>query len=586
MHKIAIIALNLTLCTLLFGQELTVADVLILQNPDRAYMEEMLPAERLKKVLRVIDYFSGDAAGDSIDQRAVLTVLDTLKKGKYYLEDEVSTADDFYKHLLSSAKPKDAKNLVSTPKNQREELAAGTAAPLSPGTIAADILEEIIEEEVIDLAVHYLEAELQKFAEVDSLFEALFPKVSQLLARYSSTRASSVFLHHLHKNMQSDLDELGSGFLEVLHRKGKLNREQFELGLFIRNRLRHFNFDGSWLNIAYHARPTPALSFAFMLNRNLGLPAGSLPGPGLLGWLETNGIPDFYRRWMQLGAEQKALYDNSAMVDRYFEGWEFFENFLLNVSNTGRPDLYRDDYIQAFLAWGRGDLTPAELGELEEVLQIISDFEIDFRQKKLDLSGIVFDMAALLGLQEYPTLMMIAHLAMQPEEQEFKRSLASVYIPHSNYQSLRKEKTTLLVMAYLGAGVGYESILSKDNNPGAGLHLSTALLAGPGVIFGTGGWSHTLFLQMLDIGAPFSMIISDLGGGSRNSFNEKIQLESMVSPGISYLLGIKNIPVSVGLGMSIQADGRQLGDGYENTHRINLGIYMDIPVFTVKQFDN
>ncbi len=589
MLKITITAVILTMCTLISAQDLSIEEILILQHPDWSALEVGVSDQTYRNTQQVHRFlFLGTRPDSALDRKGVRSVLDTLQEGNYYLVDVVDRELDIWDQLSAENGDFNQKLQDVIASIKQEGVSRGTSLPKATensaaglGGMAVELLDKVIEEEAIDLAVHYLEKELHRFKSVDTLFDDLFPSVSGLLENYNSNQASSLFLHHLHRGLRSDLESFGFNVLTALHDVGEINRAQYDLSVVIQNRLQYFDRPASWLNISYHGNSADVWEHAFMVNKAAGFTEGVLPSSGALDWLEEKEIADAFMRWKSLEGDGV---DRPEYVSNYFEGWAHLESFLLGVYQTGQPEISRNDFVRALISWGKGGLTPSEALEVASLLELIADFEVNFKLKGDNAATVLVDMAALLGMDDHPVLLMLLHLAVQAEPESFNRTLTSLYIPHTNYQALRKKRGTLLLMAYLGAAVGYESILSAENNPGAGLHLSTGLLAGPGFILGNKGWSHGFFLQVIDVGAPFSLLVNDLGAEGKGSFNEQIQLESMVSPGLGYFLGIKNIPASIGLSMSFQADGRQLGEAYENTHRINLGLYMDFPVFTIKQF--
>lgn len=102
--------------------------------------------------------------------------------------------------------------------------------------------------------------------------------------------------------------------------------------------------------------------------------------------------------------------------------------------------------------------------------------------------------------------------------------------------------------------------------------------------FGTGKLSHTFLLQILDLGAPFSFLINEVDEVEHGKFPDKINLEAMVTPGAGYFLGLKNTPISIGLNAALVNNARQTNGVDTDVLRINVGLYLDFPLLTIKQY--
>lgn len=201
------------------------------------------------------------------------------------------------------------------------------------------------------------------------------------------------------------------------------------------------------------------------------------------------------------------------------------------------------------------------------------------------------------GLIKYLTL--AADVVAADSVKEIKSILDGAILPVGTFRVKRYSTRSVFINAYVGAGAGAEWLDAGGINEKWGYHFSPFALLGVDFSWGsqkpstelsfqTKGNSSGFFVSVLDLGA----VVSYRFQGERTdslqiSTLPPIRWEQILSPGIFYVRGFKNSPISWGLGAQLSpqlrditnAEGETLTSA--NAFRFSSFIAVDLPLFTV-----
>lgn len=189
----------------------------------------------------------------------------------------------------------------------------------------------------------------------------------------------------------------------------------------------------------------------------------------------------------------------------------------------------------------------------------------------------------------------IAGVAEAENSNEVYEAINKVAMPTGSARVKRLSKTNVALNAYCGLFAGIEKIYGvKEQEKG----INTYGLAAPvGISFSKGnsvlpfpfhtliktkGWSSTILLSIIDIGAIASYRFND-------DIAEQvptIQLKDIFSPGLFYSIGIAKTPISINLGAQVGPNLREVtateNDYSKNTYiRYSAAICIDIPIINL-----
>ena len=160
-------------------------------------------------------------------------------------------------------------------------------------------------------------------------------------------------------------------------------------------------------------------------------------------------------------------------------------------------------------------------------------------------------------------------------------------LPVGSYQLKRVSAFSLNINAYPGLYVGLESgddkTLATAGVTGVTAPIGLALNWGHRAGFGTPaeGYSFSLFVPVIDVGAAFSYRWSNAGGG----FPEELKWRQVLSPGLYLATGLKRVPISLMAGMQYTPALRKINGGFAdfqaNAFRFGLNAAVNIPVFNL-----
>jgi len=158
-------------------------------------------------------------------------------------------------------------------------------------------------------------------------------------------------------------------------------------------------------------------------------------------------------------------------------------------------------------------------------------------------------------------------------------------MPVNSYLVKRNSKRSIDINAYPGFYGGYEN--ESFTVKGGSAVFGITAPVGFSFSMGCKEKSHSLFLSVIDIGAPLSYrLMNDTAQG----LPENIKWPQVFSPGLHYVCGFKNSPVSLMLGAQytpllrrIENDKNVLND--INTWRFGLTLTIDLPLFNLKRIN-
>ena len=156
-------------------------------------------------------------------------------------------------------------------------------------------------------------------------------------------------------------------------------------------------------------------------------------------------------------------------------------------------------------------------------------------------------------------------------------------MPVGSYQVKRKSSFSIDLNAYPGLYIGWEGNVNfepKSLNMKSIVNGVTAPI-GFSLSCGYTDNSFSLFLSIIDIGAPFSY---RWGNNSTQGLPENIKWEQIFSPGVHFVWGIKDAPVSIMAGIQYTPLLRQIKTDKNilneiNTIRCGITFAVDIPIF-------
>lgn len=167
---------------------------------------------------------------------------------------------------------------------------------------------------------------------------------------------------------------------------------------------------------------------------------------------------------------------------------------------------------------------------------------------------------------------------------DVKKIIENYAMPVASYRIKRLHKSSWDVNAFPGIYLGYEFSESNSLNYGitAPIGISYSRKNKYSEDFNTNSSSSSLFLSVIDIGAPFSYRFTH---DEAEGLPEDIKWEQVFSPGLFYILGIKNTPLAVSAGVQFTPLLRKIDTNNildtKNVVRASISILVDIPLFNL-----
>lgn len=155
-------------------------------------------------------------------------------------------------------------------------------------------------------------------------------------------------------------------------------------------------------------------------------------------------------------------------------------------------------------------------------------------------------------------------------------------MPVTSYRVKRYYKSSVELSAYPGINFGYEFSNSKSPIFGISAPIGFSFSWRSKKTDDIYAPSHTLFVSAIDIGAPVSYRLLD---DAANGLPENIKWEQVFSPGLYYLYGFKNTPLSLSFGIQYTPLLRKIEAESivknENVFKAGISLVVDLPLFSL-----
>lgn len=193
--------------------------------------------------------------------------------------------------------------------------------------------------------------------------------------------------------------------------------------------------------------------------------------------------------------------------------------------------------------------------------------------------------STLANLARYGSFM--SAVATAKNSDEVAQSIEAAALPVGSARVKRHSKFNVAINAYTGLFAGHEWIQGVSNKTAFNTFGLTAPIGVAASWGSSKGWSKSIFLSLVDIGAMAAFRFAD------NSTAEvpTIQLKHIVSPGAFFSLGFPKTPLSLNLGGQMGPNLRKvdhLDGGLPSADisnkiywRLSASICVDIPLFNL-----
>jgi hypothetical protein len=183
----------------------------------------------------------------------------------------------------------------------------------------------------------------------------------------------------------------------------------------------------------------------------------------------------------------------------------------------------------------------------------------------------------------------MATIVQAKTSDDVANAIEAAALPSGSSRVKRETSFNVALNAYVGVYGGYEQIQGYDtsgftlNTYGVTAPVGISISRGHSVFFiGTGksGWSTSVFISVIDIGAVASFRFKD----DSTSQVPTIHLQDIISPGLFLSIGIPKCPVSVNFGVQMGPNLRKVSstaNDYSNHvyFRYSMSLVVDIPIF-------
>lgn len=176
----------------------------------------------------------------------------------------------------------------------------------------------------------------------------------------------------------------------------------------------------------------------------------------------------------------------------------------------------------------------------------------------------------------------IASVAQAKTSDEVRDAINMVAMPSGSARVKRLSSFNVAINAYCGLFTGFEKIRNVDKDFKINSYGLTAPI-GVTISMGTKkGWSHSILISVVDIGAVASFRFTN----DTTAQVPTIQLKNILSPGLFYSLGIRRSPLSVNIGAQVGPNLRKVtsttNDYSNNTYmRYSISFCVDLPLFNL-----
>jgi hypothetical protein len=183
--------------------------------------------------------------------------------------------------------------------------------------------------------------------------------------------------------------------------------------------------------------------------------------------------------------------------------------------------------------------------------------------------------AALMA--KYGALM--SNMVNAKSSEDVANAIEDAALPTGSARVKRETISNVALNAYCGLFTGHEKITGVKDDQAFNSYGVTAPIGVSASLGTKSGFSHSLFLSLIDLGTVAAFRFTD----NTTAQVPSIQLKDIFSPGIFYSLGIPKSPLSVNLGVQVGPNLRKVtkdnNDYSGKTYvRYSLSFCVDIPV--------
>ncbi|WP_124978868.1 hypothetical protein [Nonlabens xiamenensis] len=172
--------------------------------------------------------------------------------------------------------------------------------------------------------------------------------------------------------------------------------------------------------------------------------------------------------------------------------------------------------------------------------------------------------------------------ASEGDVDQMEAVLQRYALPVGSFRMKRGASYSIDINAYPGVMGSLETNAGNALTAGITAPLGIAFsINHPGEEEKNSGASSSLFLSVIDLGAPFAYRFTN---DSSEGLPQEITWKQLFAPGVAYIYGFKNTPVSLMAGVQWAPELRsfdQENGSAKNIFRVNLGITVDIPLFNL-----
>ena len=193
------------------------------------------------------------------------------------------------------------------------------------------------------------------------------------------------------------------------------------------------------------------------------------------------------------------------------------------------------------------------------------------------------------SLVQYLTL--AADISQAQNVEEAKNIIDNAILPVGSYKIKRSVKFSSSINSYIGLNGGREFLDYKKLKNNSAYYIGPFLPIGIDLSWSNGtenemGWSHSAFISIIDLG-----VVAGYRFDNDTTLNvEKVpdvKFKHIISPGVFYICGIKNSPISFGTGAQFSPLLRSISD--ENNIELNIAssirwtmfVAVDIPLMNI-----
>jgi len=254
--------------------------------------------------------------------------------------------------------------------------------------------------------------------------------------------------------------------------------------------------------------------------------------------------------------------------------------------------LYRDVYSKQYTA-----IVSDAVDFLTEVHDLTKDNTSNSRADTLAVGPLnsLFDFVEKVK----PYALLMANIVEAKTSDDVKTALENAILPVGSYSIKQKAICNISVNAYIGYAYDFNTIgLNKVYAHGVYAPIGFSFTFNVAHIFNSKNGSTafltpTVFASVFDLGSIVSYKMSNTNtpSGSTNTMNQQIKIESIFSPSLQLLLGIRGTPIAIGAGWRKTPTLFYSGNGTYTTVAardvFNVTALIDIPFFTLhnKQFN-